>query len=83
MTESLGVSLGRYTADRASVLVDWPGVVLELLAECVTCEDVDDAHEVDVLLVRAEKPAIKRLVEPHVVMIVHQLVTASLDLKRI
>ena len=51
MAEPLRVSLWWHAADRTSVLVARLGVVLKLLSKRVASEDVNHAHEVDVLLV--------------------------------
>ena len=37
--------------------------MLELLTECVACEDVDHTEEVDMLLISAQQPTILGLVE--------------------
>ena len=42
--------------------------MLKFLADSVACEDVNDAHEVDVLLVAAEQTALKLLIEAHVLL---------------
>ena len=83
VAETLGISVRRHTTYRTSVLVDRFRIVLKLLAESVTRENVDHAEEIDMLFVRTHEASIVRLVEPSLVTIVHvvvsHLVAAALD----
>jgi len=68
VTEPLRITLGRHTRYSGAILVNALAKVLALLVEGVVCEDVDDAHEVNVLLVRREQPALILLVEALVLL---------------
>ena len=66
--EALSISLGWHTTDRPSVLVDRLDEILAFLSECVPCEDINNAHVVDVQLVTRQETTLMLLVEPLIVL---------------
>ena len=64
MNESLRIPIRRHTTDSDPVLVNRLAEVLKLLGKGITSEDVNHAHEVNVLLVVRKKATIIGLVEP-------------------